>query len=72
MLYTFELWAAGYGIAPDVAIEPTQRDLAEGRDPVLEAGVEAIKRMQLDATPSPIRVESRRSRAETASRSRPQ
>ena len=33
----------GYGIAPDVAIEPTQRDLVEGRDPVLEAGVEAIE-----------------------------
>lgn len=32
----------GYGIAPDVAVEPTQRDLFEGRDPVLEAGIEAI------------------------------
>ena len=32
----------GYGIPPDVAVEPTQIDLFEGRDPVLEAGVEAI------------------------------
>ena len=62
----------GYGIAPDVAIEPTQRDLVEGRDPVLEAGVEAIKQMQLDATYPPVRVQSRRPGAETASRSRPQ
>jgi C-terminal processing protease CtpA/Prc len=33
----------GYGIAPDVAIEPTQRDLVRGSDPVLEAGVETIE-----------------------------
>jgi len=32
----------GYGIPPDVAVEPNQNDLFEGRDPVLEAGVEAI------------------------------
>ena len=32
----------GYGIAPDVIVEPTQRDLFEGRDPVLEAGIDAI------------------------------
>ena len=32
----------GYGIAPDVAVEPTQHDLFEGRDPVLEAGIDAI------------------------------
>jgi len=33
----------GYGIAPDVAIEATQRDLVEGRDPVLAAAVEVIE-----------------------------
>jgi len=32
----------GYGIVPDVAVEPTQQDLFEGRDPILEAGIEAI------------------------------
>ena len=32
----------GYGIVPDVAVEPTQLDLFEGRDPVLEAGIKAI------------------------------
>jgi C-terminal processing protease CtpA/Prc len=32
----------GHGIAPDVAVEPTRLDLFEGRDPVLEAGIEAI------------------------------
>jgi C-terminal processing protease CtpA/Prc len=32
----------GCGIAPDVAVEMTQRDLFEGRDPVLEAGIDAI------------------------------
>jgi carboxyl-terminal processing protease len=33
----------GYGIAPDVAVEPTRLNLVEGRDPVLEAGIEAIE-----------------------------
>jgi C-terminal processing protease CtpA/Prc len=33
----------GYGIAPNVAVAPTQLDLFEGRDPVLEAGINAIK-----------------------------
>jgi carboxyl-terminal processing protease len=33
----------GYGIAPDVEVEPTQLDLVEGRDPVLEAGIDAIE-----------------------------
>jgi len=32
----------GYGIAPDVVVEPTQHDLFEGRDPILEAGIDAI------------------------------
>jgi C-terminal processing protease CtpA/Prc len=32
----------GYGITPDVVVEPTQQDLFEGRDPVLEAGIDAI------------------------------
>lgn len=32
----------GYGIEPNVAVEPTQLDLFEGRDPVLEAGIKAI------------------------------
>ncbi|MGD8441589.1 MAG: S41 family peptidase [Holophagae bacterium] len=32
----------GIGIAPDIAVEPSPRDLHEGRDPVLEAGIEAI------------------------------
>ena len=32
----------GYGITPDVIVEPTQQDLFEGRDPVLEAGIDAI------------------------------
>ncbi|MGB3564391.1 MAG: S41 family peptidase [Thermoanaerobaculia bacterium] len=32
----------GYGITPDVVVEPTQHDLFEERDPVLEAGIEAI------------------------------
>lgn len=32
----------GLGIEPDVVVEPTQYDLFEERDPVLEAGVEAI------------------------------
>ena len=32
----------GIGIAPDVVVQPSQQDLYEGRDPVLEAGIEAI------------------------------
>ena len=32
----------GYGIVPNVAVEPTQLDLFEGRDPVLEAGIKVI------------------------------
>ncbi len=32
----------GYGIVPDVTVEPTQLDLFEGRDPVLRAGIEEI------------------------------
>ncbi|MCP4903286.1 MAG: hypothetical protein GY906_40510 [bacterium] len=33
----------GYGISPDVVVEPTPQDLFEGRDPVLEAGIEEIR-----------------------------
>jgi len=32
----------GIGIAPDIVVQPFQQDLYEGRDPALEAGIEAI------------------------------
>ena len=33
----------GYGIAPDVPIAPTQKDLLEGRDVVLEKAIDVLK-----------------------------
>ena len=33
----------GVGISPDVEAHPTQRDLAEGTDPVLQKGIEVIE-----------------------------
>jgi C-terminal processing protease CtpA/Prc len=34
----------GRGIAPDVVVRPTLADVRQGRDPVLEAAVEALRR----------------------------
>lgn len=34
----------GKGITPDVAVSPTREDIAEGRDPVLERGIEILQR----------------------------
>jgi C-terminal processing protease CtpA/Prc len=32
----------GFGIDPDIAVEPTQLDIYEGRDPALAKAIEAI------------------------------